>query len=253
MSSQEKSDKSTIHSIEKIPLVLSLFSKKNYLTLHEIHVESGITKTTALRLCNSLINIGFLEKFTIGNTPYYRLGLELYKLGKHALDNISIVESARKYLNFISMELSDNSYLFIERNNKALCIDNIKGNYYIQTSTTNVGDILPFNKGAGPLAMLAFYSKPKQEEIIQNLSLSNDDEILLRERLSLIVTKGYAEYEMFPNTAAIGIPVYDVNGDVAGALSIGAIASRFSEDRISLIIKTLKKYSLELSRELGFE
>ncbi|MGJ9457878.1 IclR family transcriptional regulator [Oceanobacillus sp. CF4.6] len=253
MSLTEKK-KDTIQSVNKIPLVLDLFFSHSNLTLHEIHQHSGLLKTSALRLCNSLVNIGFLEKSNIGNTPYYRLGIELYKLGRLAVENISIHESAKKYLKYISQELGDSTYLFIERDNKAICLDNMMGSYYIQTLTINIGDILPFNKGGGPLVMLAFYPKAKQEKIIDAMNLSKREENALYERLESNYEKGYSLSigEVYENTAAIGVPVFDIDGNVAGALSAGAIASRFSDERIPFIVETLKKSAKELTRDLGY-
>ncbi|WP_057915251.1 IclR family transcriptional regulator [Peribacillus muralis] len=247
-------DKSIIQSIEKIPQILDLFIQHTSLTLHDIHLYSGFTKTSASRMCNSLVNIGYLEKIYIGQTPYYRLGIELYRLGKHAIESLDIQSCAKKYLNWISKELGGISYLFIERNDKALCLDTVKGIQYIQTNSTNVGDLLPFNKGGGPLAMLSHYDLQTQNTIIENLNLSHDEESLLRQKINAFKTKGYAiSLEEFSlGTGALGVPIYDVSNTVVGALSVGGIIDHFSEGKVEQIEHTLKKYSLDLSKELGF-
>lgn len=247
-------DKSTIQSIEKVPKILDLFTQHTSLTLHDIHLYSGFTKTSASRMCNSLVNIGYLEKFYIGQTPYYRLGIELYRLGRHAIESLDIQSRAKKYLHLISDELGDNSYLFVERNGKALCLDSVKGSYYIQATTTNIGDLLSFNKGGAPLAMLAHFDLTKQDRIMEGLDLSSDKETELRKRLSSIKAAGYSEslQELSPGTGALGVPIFDVTNQVIAALSVGGIIERFSNDRINQIENTLKKYAKELSNELGF-
>ncbi|WP_368900952.1 IclR family transcriptional regulator [Oceanobacillus oncorhynchi] len=243
-----------IQSIVKIPLVLNLFSNNSYLSLHEIHINSKLSKTSALRLCNSLVEIGFLEKFTNGNTPYYRLGIELYKLGRQFAEKIDIRDSAKGHLESISRRLGDSSYLFVERNGQAMCLDSVKGDYYIQTFTTSIGDSISFNLGGGPQAMFSFFPPSKQEAIIQSLHLTAEEEKKTRKKLEEIKRKGYAFSigELYQNTAAIGVPIFDIDGKVAGALSVGAISSRFSEERVPLIQEVLKSAAKELSQTLGY-
>jgi IclR family transcriptional regulator, KDG regulon repressor len=249
------SDKSIIQSVEKVPVILNLFTKKEpMLTLHDIHQRTGYSKTTAMRFCNTLTNIGFLEKVFIGQVPYYRLGIELFTIGSLVIHSIDLIDRAKKYLKDISNQLEDNSYLFIERNNKAICIDAVKGSYYIQDATTNIGDVLPFNQGGGPLAILAYLESNRQSEIIKSFNMNQEEQRQLYERLDNIRNKGYSfsNNETNVNTAAIGVPVFNHEGKVAGALSVGGIEIRFSEERLPRIVEVTKNAAVRLSNEIGW-
>lgn len=247
-------DKSRISSIEKLPQILDLFINNPSLSLHQIHLYTGMSKTTISRMCNSLVAIGYLEKYYIGQTPYYRLGTALYRLGIHAIDTLDIQERAKKYLHSLSKELGDNSYLFIQRNKRALCLDSVKGNFYIETNTTRIGDLLPFNKGGGPLAILSNFDIYTQNESIKDLNLSSEEEVILRQKIEVFRKQGFtiSLEEFAPGTGAIGVPIFGVTKEVIGALSIGGILSRFSEERIIKVEKVLKMSALELSKEMGF-
>jgi IclR family transcriptional regulator, KDG regulon repressor len=252
----EMSSKSVIQSVEKAAVILKLFSKKeSLLTLQEIHQRTGFTKTTAMRFCNTLTNIGYLEKVYLGQTPYYRLGIELFIIGSTVIQSIDITERARKHLQIISSILEDSSYLFVLRNNKAYCIDTVKGSYYIQDATTNIGDVLPLNIGGGPLAILAYMGLDEQSSIFESFNLSNEKKDALVKRLQEIQIKGYSfsSNETNPDTAAIGVPIFNHEGKVVAAFSVGSIEMRFNNERIPIIVEELKKASYNLSIELGWK
>src|SRR5699024_897403 len=215
----------TIKTIEKIPNILNLFKNNNKLTLHEIYNKTPYTKTSVARLCNSLVNIGLLDKYQGYNTPYYRLGLNLYHFGMLSINGFDLQEFAKKHLFEISKKTEDNSYLFITKKRDAICVHKESGNYYIPTNTTNVGDSMSYDMGGGPKAILAFLPKNEQESIISSLSLSEKKERELRNTIKTVQFDGFAtSFEEFAlKTGAIGVPVFNINQEVVGALSVGGI------------------------------
>lgn len=249
-------DKSIIQSIEKAAAILKLFNKNEpMLTLHDIHIKTGYTKTTAMRFCNTLCKIGFLEKVYVGKIPYYRLGIELFTIGSQVMHAIDLPSRAKKYLTDISNKLGDNSYLFIERNNQAYCIETVKGEYFIQANTTHIGDVLPLNRGGGPLAILAYMDSERQAEVFELLKLSKEKTEALKNRLVRIREKGYSfsSNETYQNTAAIGVPIFNHLGSVVAAFSVGGIEQRFSNERFPEIVKITKEAANNLSREMGLQ
>lgn len=250
-------DHSIIKSVEKAAQILDLFmeSSNHMLTLQDIQSKTNFSKTSTYRFCNTLNRIGYLEKIYIGNNTYYRLGIKLLTLGGYVTKSIDITERAKKHLIKISNELGDNSYLFIERNNQAYCIDAIKGGYYIQTNTTYIGDSFPFNRGGGPLALLAYMETSKQQKMVEQFQLNTEEEKLLYDRLELIRNRGYSfsKNETFKKTTAIGVPVFDHNGIVTAAFSVGGISSRFNDERLPKVVNILKKESINLSKALGWQ
>lgn len=249
-------DRSVIQSIEKAALILDLFTKqKKELTLHEISQMTGYNKTTALRFCHTLESVGYLEKMFIGSTPYYRLGIQLFHLGMRTLHSIDLAARARPYLAQASRQLGDNCYLFIERNRQALCIEAVKGDFILQDATTNAGDVLPLNRGGGPLAMLAFMPEDKQESLMRDFDLSPAQLDGLRGRIAATRRNGYSfsSHEVYPDTAAVGTPIFNHAGEVVGAISVGGFIKRFSDELLPLIVETLLSASGQLSRELGWE
>ncbi|WP_209123571.1 IclR family transcriptional regulator [Alkalihalobacillus sp. BA299] len=249
-------DKSIVQSVEKAAAILRLFSKKDpKLTLSEISKRTSFNKTTALRLCNTLEKVGFIEKVYSSSTPYYRLGIELFKIGSAILHSLDITSRAKPHLKRITELTGDNSYLFIEKNNLAHCIDTVKGDYLVRDTTTELGDTYNLNQGGGPLAMLAFLDNKKKFEVFNALNLSNEEVRKLDDRLDQIRAKGYSisRGEIYRSAAAMGAPILDFQGNVIGALSVGGIIDRFSDERMPHIVEVLTNATEELSREFGWE
>ncbi len=244
-----------IQSIEKAALILKLFTAKEpVLTLHDISKKTSYNKTTALRFCSTLESVGYIEKFHIGSTPYYRLGIELFHLGTRVLNSIDIIARAKPFLEQITETLDDNSYLFVERNRQAYCVATVKGNYALQEVTTNIGDVLPLNRGGGPLAILASMRQEERSEIIDGFQMNEEDKLHFLERLSRVRSAGFSisRNEVYPDTAAIGSPILNHEGRVVGAVSIGGFLKRFSDERMPHIIKTVVSSAQDLSRSLGW-
>jgi len=249
-------DRSTIQSIEKAALILDLFtSKRRELTLHEISRLTGYNKTTALRFCQTLEGIGYLEKVFVGSTPCYRLGIKLFHLGMRTLHSIDLAVRARPYLTKVAGLLGDSCYLFIEKNNQAHCIEAVKGDHFLQDTTTNAGDVLPLNRGGGPIAMLSFFPEERREQLINSFNLTTEETEQLRARIEMTRKNGYSvsRNEVFPDTAAVGAPIFNHAHEVVGALSVGGHINRFTEDLLPNIVANLVGASRRLSAELGWD
>ncbi|QQK80423.1 IclR family transcriptional regulator [Salicibibacter cibi] len=252
----DERDKTIIRSIEKANNILKQFSKsESLLSLNDIAQKTENNKTTVLRYCNTLEKINFLEKIHIGTTPYYRLGINLFVIGNQALHAIDLPTRARPYLKRMVEETNENAYLFIERNNRAYCVDTIKGGHVINANTTHVGDSYPLHKGGGPLAILASMEKETQNTILSDLELTQDETDELYARLEFFYFNEYSisQNETYKGTVAVGAPIINHEGDAVGALSLGGIESRFTEDELPKIISVVKSAANNLSKELGQE
>lgn len=248
-------DKTVIHSIEKAVNILKLFSKQQpLLTLGEISEKTGFTKTTVLRYCKSLEKLNFIEKTYEGTTPYYRLGMELFVIGSQALHAIDLPSRAKPYLKKMVEYVGENAYLFIERNDRAYCVEKQTGNNIIQVVTTHIGDSLPLNVGGGPSAIFTSMDSIRQKEVLAGYRLTEEENENIYEKLEFFKRNKYviSINETYNGTVAIGAPVYNHEGVTVGALSIGGIESRITEEKIPKIASTVKDLANKLSAELGW-
>jgi DNA-binding IclR family transcriptional regulator len=249
-------DKSNVQSIEKAVSILNLFTEHGeQLTLQDIHLLTGYNKTTTLRFCSTLVKVGFLEKIYEGTSPYYRLGIRLFTLGSRVLNRIDIGERARRYLVHMTKTLDINAYVFIEREERAICIGVSRGAHYYRDMTAHIGDIIALNVGGGPLAILGFMHPDKQLRIVERLALTPAEREQLLARLGRIRTQGYAvsHNEFIMNTMAIGAPVLDHEGEVIAALSVGSMDSFLRDTAVrERATRITCQAAQALSREIGW-
>src|SRR5699024_8123376 len=115
------------------------------------------------------------------------------------------------YLKKISELTGDNTYLFIERNNKAVCVNTVKGSKMFYINTTEVGDVVNLNQGGAPIAILAHLEEHKKESVIKDLNLTNKETLALKNKLNNVIKKGFylSDGENFSGTTGVGFPIFN--------------------------------------------
>lgn len=248
-------DTSINQSVEKAISILNLYSAKELqFTVSEISELAKINKATVIRLCNTLEKAGFIERFHDSRASYYRLGIGLGRLGNIVIQSLDLSSRAKPYLKKMTDLTGDNSYLFIEKNNMAQCIDIMKGPRMYDESSVDLGDTLQLNQGGAPMAIFAHLSALKREKLLAKLNLEEEEEKLIGQ-LGVIRKNGYSlsRGDIVPHIAAVGAPIIDFRGNVIGALSQGGLAREYVDDRLSETIKIVKEAARELSKEFGWE
>ena len=252
----EVRDTSINQSVEKAISILNLYSAKELqFTVNEISELAKINKATVIRLCNTLEKAGFIERFHDSRASYYRLGIGLGRLGNIVIQSLDLTSRAKPYLKKMTDLTGDNSYLFIEKNNMAQCIDITKGPRMHDESSVELGDTLQLNQGGAPMAIFAHLSALKREKSLAKLNLGEEQEEKLIGQLDAIRKNGYSlsRGDILPHIAAVGAPVIDFRGNVIGALSQGGLAREYADERLSEIITIVKEAARELSKEFGWE
>jgi DNA-binding IclR family transcriptional regulator len=168
----------------------------------------------------------------------YRLGPLVYELGLAALPETNLREAAHPYLQLAAQQTGDMVFLLVRSGFETVCLDQVAGNFAIQTRLAGVGDRHPLGVGAGSLAMLAAMEVEDREIVIgairAQLAPYGLDEARLRERIDLAVHHGFAldDGETFPEVAALGLAIRDRYGAPVGAVFVASIRSRMTEGRI---------------------
>lgn len=235
-------------SIDKAGLVLQALAQRpdEGLRLSEVAAGTGLGKTTTHRLLASLGQIGFVEQDP--ETRLYRLGFELFCLGMAAANRFGIIEQARPCLDRLAEETGDTVFLSVRDRHEAICVDRRVGDFPIKTLTLNVGDRRPLGVGAGSMALLAFLSDEEVERAIaanapRLAELPGFEPLAVRQSVQAIRAQGYSlnDGRIIPDMFAIGMPILGRRGQVAGALSVAAIASRMQPPRREMIVAALQR------------
>ena len=136
----------------------------------------------------------------------------------------------------------------------AVCIENVEGTYPIRPRSISIGEQMPYNAGAMPLALLAFLSDEDQERLLASplpkfAPGTLCDPAHLRARCKQIHATGvsYSQGEVVPGTAAIASPVFR-SGDSPLVASIGVTGLT---ERIVGFDDAIRAAARELTSRLG--
>jgi len=102
------------------------------------------------------------------------------------------------------------------------------------------------------MAILAFLPAEDQERVFS--LIGEERRHAVEPRLEGIRRHAYAVSleEFSVGTGAIGAPIFGTGGKVLGAVSVGAIVSRFTKNRIPLLSSLMVQSAYEISRAMGF-
>lgn len=222
--------KARVEAVEKALSILEAFSHdRQSLSLTEIAAETGLYKSTALRLAASLERYGYLKR---GADLRYRLGPALWRLGALYRRNFDLGESIRPALRRLSEATGETASFYVLDQDERLCL-------YRENSPNPVrhhmdeGARLALRVGAAGHVLSAY-------------GLGDG---AARARLRPdggCVSVG----ERNPHVAAAAVPVFDRLGAFHGALAISGPCERFDAVARAAAVAALAKAAAALSPTL---
>ena len=221
----------------------------------DIVAETEMTPASVHRILKSLVD----EKVVVQeNDKRYSLGLELFSLAAQAGHSSGLRELAKPVLLRLGARLNDTVFLLVRNGYDAICLDRFEGPFPIQTFTGDVGGRVALGVGQGSMAILAFMQRAEQEEILQhNLGRLKDykmyDEVEIRSEISKVKEQGYCAKNsgLIEGMAGLAVPVFDCNGNIVAALSIGTLAVRLTPERLPIIGELMKQEAQKLSEQIN--
>lgn len=243
-------------TVERSIKILELLSKeKKGLSIKQIVDKMQIPKTSAYDILETLAYYGMLDK-SFDENKLYRIGLKSYQVGNSYTQEKEIFNIIRKPLQDLADKVNKTVFYAIEKSGKIVYMSKYEPEKAIIT-TAGVGSTNPMYCTSLGKAMLAFYNKDKQNEIIKMqsfekktpFSLSEEE---LKSEIEIIKNRGYSidNREVEEHMLCIGAPIYNYSKEVVGAISISGLYQENNNlDRES---KELMKISFEISKKLGF-
>lgn len=244
-------------SIERVMMVIDLVAEHGRAGCRLADVVAGtpLGKATAHRFLRDLVAVGLLDYDA--ESGRYFLGIKLVALGEVAANRYGVASLARNIIDELAAETDDTVYLTLRSGSDAICIARVEGAYPVKILTLKVGDRRPLGVGAGPLAILMACEAAERSVILNgNASRYQDFGLSLaavEEMLNDSLARGYALNlgRMVPDMAGLGVPLRDQSGQVFGALSIAAVASRMSAERLQALNIRLSKAARDIEEAVG--
>lgn len=236
----------SVQSLERGIQLLRLLSKsdRDGMRLADLHLKTGLSKSTVHRLLETLKSHHFVEQ--IAETRRYRLGNEIGLLGRAvAQDFDELARLCEASLAQLADETGDTAFLFVRSGLETMCLDRRSGSYPVKAFTVDVGVRRPLGVGASGIAFLALLDDDELATTLAQIGLAMEDWPLARAGLPGAIAaarvKGYAfsDGHTLPDVRGVARIVRGRHGEPVATLGIAAIASRIGAERLPRLVEKL--------------
>ena len=180
-------------------------------------------------------------------TRRYFLGHLAFELGLAATPQFNMRQLCEPTLLRLAERTGDTVFLSVRSGLDAVCMDRKEGAFPIKTLTLDVGMRRPLGVGAGGMALLMPLADEEAREIVATNAWRIAGYGNLRAPVVLDMIKrsralGFAlnDLQVTPGAISLGLFVTNSYGPPYTAISIGAIASRMSPERLQELAALLK-------------
>lgn len=222
--------KDRVEAVERALELLNCFSREQpVLSLKQLSEQTGFYKSTILRLAASLERFKYLERKDDGN---YRLGATPLQLGEIYRKSYDIGDIIRPRLRELRDRYNESLAYYIRNGDHRTCLYRANAHRAIRHQLEE-GRQLPLDRGAAGRVLLAYSGV--EGKIYDSIRCQG-----------WCTSLG----ERDPEVAAVAVPLFSVDEELHGALSISGLISRFSEARRQELAKGLQQAAEEIGSKL---
>ncbi|WP_260855793.1 IclR family transcriptional regulator [Curtobacterium sp. 9128] len=214
----------------------------------------GTAKSTVLRLAAPMLETDLLRR-----TPDagFTLGLGALLLGQSYLEGIDLRAAAAPFLRRTAEQTGLTCHLVVPDGTDIVYVDKVETRGTVRMAS-RIGNRLPMRNTASGKAMVAFGEPDLLERVLAAPatattahSITDDDR--WRTEIGRTRERGYGidDRENEPDIRCVAAPVYDHANQVAGAMSISGLASRFRTSAVRELGDGVVRTALEISVALG--
>ena len=232
---------------------LELLADTGSIGLMDLSATLSLNKTTAHRVLNSLIYMGYAKQDPA--TGKYEPTFKIVDIANRIMSKVDIVQTVRPYLRKL-MEASGETVHFVERDGTdAVYIDKVESFNNGMQMVSRIGSRIPLYCSGVGKAMLAQMDSWEAEEVWNASGVSPLTEHTItdygkfQQELAQIQQRGYAldNEENQIGVRCIACSLKDPAGIPKYAFSISAPTSRMNDERI----RELAFYVLEAGKEMA--
>ncbi|MBK8900596.1 MAG: IclR family transcriptional regulator [Anaerolineaceae bacterium] len=226
--------------------------------LAELAQEVGLNKTTTFRLLTALESEGMVARRPFAET--YTLGPEIVVLGGRALRANDLRSLAKPELEQMAGASGETATLeIISGEDHVLIIDEVIGHHLVGSSQS-LGTRWPMVATSTGVAMLAHLPEERVAAILARplVALTRKtvtDTAVIRQELAQTRQRGYSYLQEWleEGLIVVGAPLFNHDGQVVAAISLGAPANRFPAEREPEMGQLIKQTARCISEKLGWE
>jgi DNA-binding IclR family transcriptional regulator len=225
------------------------------LRVSDVQQALGLTRPTAYRILNALVQHGFTARDSSGRR--YLLGPELALLARAAISHtLDLQKLCQNDVIELARETGDAAFLLVRSGYELVCVDLKNGSYPIQTMTAAIGTRRPVGIGAAGVAVLAALDADEASKALKacrarlrDYPRANDAAILSAmqraRKLGYALSVGMV-HEM---VSGVAVALTDRREPIASLL-VTSISERISAARIPAIVALLNKHKSIIERKV---
>lgn len=255
-------DEASVSSLHRAVLILRALAAgtaEGGQRVSDLAKALGLTQATTHRLLQQLVDEGLVAQSA--HNKRYALSLDFFSLAARAGEAGGLRESCRPALLRLGASLGDSIFLLVRAGFDAMCLDRWEGPFPIRSFTGDIGGRVPLGVGQGSMAILAHLPEAERDEVMRyNVPRIRPlgggvalDEVYLRTEIDKARQRGYVNTNsgLIEGMAGVAVPVFDANGHVVAALSIGTLTARLEGERLQVVVQMLQREAQGLALQIN--
>ncbi|WP_316863242.1 IclR family transcriptional regulator [uncultured Cohaesibacter sp.] len=217
-------------SVERAMSILQAFStQRPRMSLADLARETGLHKSTILRLTNSLQIYGFINRDEGG---VYSIGASIWRLGVIFRQDFNDGEDIRPMLRELVKLTGETASFYVRAGNERVCLYR-ENSPNLMRFHLEEGMRMDLSTGASGMVLRRYSG-----EAVEDLALFSD-----RGTVQSVGKRN-------PDIASISTPVFNCIGVLRGALTVSGLIDRFDESARQAAIAPLEHFAARLQQIL---
>jgi IclR family transcriptional regulator, acetate operon repressor len=239
--------------LQKVRQVLECFAIDTpAMTLQQITRATGLPPSTCQRLVLNLVREGFLDR----DEDRYRIGLGLVRWAAPGTLGLDLVQLTRPSLQRLRDETGETACLYV-RDGAHRTVISVAEARHVVIRLFMVGMVMALHAGSAGKVFMAFDPTARSAAVSHGLTRETPRTItdidLLDQQLKEIRELGYASSfeERDVGAASISAPVFNLSGDLAAVIGIGAPTQRLTPAQVPELVPKVLAAARDASQRLG--
>lgn len=240
--------------LQKVRQVLECFAIDTpAMTLQQITRATGLPPSTCQRLVLNLVREGFLDR----DEDRYRIGLGLVRWAAPGTFGLDLVQLTRPSLQRLRDETGETACLYV-RDGAHRTVVSLAEARHVVIRLFMVGMVMALHAGSAGKVFMAFDPTARSAAVSHGLTRETPRTItdidLLDQHLKEIRELGYASSfeERDVGAASISAPVFNLSGDLAAVIGIGAPTQRLTPAQVPEFAPKVLAAAQDASERLGY-
>ena len=251
------SDRYRIQAIDRAAAILNCFSPTQpELHVREVAARTGLHKATAHRILMAMQYNEMVEQDPA--TGRYHLGLQLVRLGEHAVGRLDVSVIARPTLADLASRTGERAHLAVLDGDQVVILERVDGVNSVSVPSLP-GRLFPAHVTSLGKAILAAMDDGAIRLIMGDRPLKRmtphtpPTVSALLEDLRRARKKGYvtSEEELSVGLSSVGAAILDRSGVPVGAVNVSGSSSRIRGTQMAVLGEVVKKAAARISERLG--